>query len=54
MASLRTRIYQAARLLGDVQAVSSGSPERIARRAKNHIVGRLLARVGFWRRLWGG
>jgi hypothetical protein len=45
-------LYRAARLSRDVEAVSSGNPERIARRARNKVVGRTLARLGFWRKLW--
>ncbi len=50
--SLRSSLYRSARLLGDVQAVASGNPKRITRRAKNKIVGRALGRSGFWRHLW--
>jgi len=50
--SLRSSLYRSARLLGDVQAVASGNPKRITRRAKNNIVGRALGRSGFWRFLW--
>ncbi len=42
--------YRAARTANDVDAVSSGKPERIARRARNKLVGRALRKVGFWRR----
>jgi len=35
-----------------VSAVASGHPKRIARRAKNIVVGRALSRAGFWRWLW--
>jgi hypothetical protein len=44
--------YRLARTSRDVEAISSGNPERIARRAKNKIVGRALGRLGFWRKLW--
>lgn len=50
--SLRSNLYRSARLLGDVQAVASGNPKRIERRAKNKLVGRALGRVGVWRFLW--
>jgi hypothetical protein len=50
--SLRSSLYLSARLLGDVQAVTSGNPKRITRRAKNKLVGRALGRSGFWRFLW--
>jgi hypothetical protein len=49
---LRSSLYRSARILGDVEAVASGDPKRITRRAKNKLVGRLLGRSGFWRRLW--
>lgn len=45
-------LFRAARTAADVQAVSSGDPERIMRRAKNKAIGRLLGRAGMWRRLW--
>jgi len=50
--SLRSQLYRSARLLGDVQAVESGDPKKIERRAKNKVAGRILARTGFWGRLW--
>jgi hypothetical protein len=49
---LRTFLYKSARTLGDVEAVASGDPKRITRRAKNKILGRALGRSGFWRTLW--
>jgi hypothetical protein len=50
--SLRGNLYRSARILGDIQAVASGNPKRIERRAKNKLVGRALGRSGFWRFLW--
>lgn len=38
-------LYAAARLSRDAKAVSSGSPEKVARRAKNKLVGRIAGRV---------
>lgn len=45
-------LFKTARITRDLEAVSSGKPKRIERRAKNRIVGRALARAGFWRWLW--
>jgi hypothetical protein len=50
--SLRSNLYRSARLLGDAQAIASGNPKRIERRAKNKLIGRALGRSGFWRFLW--
>jgi hypothetical protein len=50
--SLRGGLYRSARILGDMQAVASGNPKRIERRAKNKFVGRALGRSAFWRSLW--
>ena len=49
---LSRALFRAARISRDLEAVSSGKPRRIERRAKNRIVGRLLVRAGFWRWLW--
>ena len=51
---LVSNMYRAARLANDISVVASGDPRRIARRAKNKIIGRALARGGLWRLLWGG
>lgn len=45
-------LYRAARTANDVEAITSGKPERIARRAKNRLLGRLLGKAGVWRKLW--
>jgi muconolactone delta-isomerase len=50
--SLVSNLYRTARLANDLSTVASGNPHRIARRAKNKIVGRALARGGIWRMLW--
>lgn len=46
----RTRrgLYRGARVLGDVNAVLSGNPRTIAKRAANKVLGRILGR-GFLR-----
>jgi hypothetical protein len=53
---LSTLLYRAARVSRNVEAVErtaeTGNPKDVARRAKNKLVGRSLARLGFWRRLW--
>lgn len=48
-----SEMYRAARLANDVSVVASGNPHRIARRARNKIIGRAMARSGIWRLLWG-
>jgi hypothetical protein len=50
---LVSQLYRTARLANDVSTITSGNPHRIARRAKNKIVGRAMARAGLWRLLWG-
>jgi hypothetical protein len=52
MSRLRRMLYRDARLLGDAEALASGDPKRITRRAKNKLLGRTLGRSGFWRSLW--
>jgi hypothetical protein len=51
--SFVSEMYRAARLANDVSVLASGNPSRIARRARNKIVGRALGRSGLWRALWG-
>jgi hypothetical protein len=45
-------LYRAARISNNVSAIASGNPKRVARRARNIVVGRALGRAGIWRRLW--
>ena len=49
---LVSNLYRAARMANDVTTLASGNPHRIARRAKNKIIGRAAARAGVWRTLW--
>jgi hypothetical protein len=50
--SFSSQLFRAARVADDFEAVSSGKPKRVRRRAKNVVLGRTLGRAGFWRRLW--
>ena len=43
-------LYTLARTVNTISAIVRGRP---GTRAKNIVVGRTLARAGFWRRLWG-
>lgn len=45
-------LRRAARTSTDLEALASGDPKRIERRAVNKAKGRLLARAGVWRALW--
>jgi len=49
---LSRALFRAARISRDLEALSSGKPQRIERREKNKIGGRALAKVGSWRWLW--
>ncbi len=37
-------LYKLARLANDVETLSSGNPKRIARRAKNKMIGRKIVK----------
>lgn len=45
--------YKLTRIIRDIEVLSSGSGSKIVRRIKNKIIGRFLARIGFWKWLWG-
>jgi hypothetical protein len=49
--SVSRRLFRAARVSRNAEVLASGSPTKIARRAKNIALGRALARTGFWR-IW--
>jgi len=51
ISALRGALYGLARLLGDVQAASSGDPARIARRVARRAAGRAVGRL--FRRWFG-
>lgn len=45
-------LYRLARLWNDVKPCSRGGPTASPGWAKNKAAGRLLGRLGVWRRLW--
>lgn len=45
MRQLVSLLYRLARLLRDLEVLSSGNPRRIARRVRNKLLGRLLGRI---------
>jgi len=47
--SLTSQLYRVARMSADARAVRRG---RVGQRVVNHAKGRILARTGFWSRLW--
>ncbi len=47
-----SEMHHVAPTTNTVSALLSGNPKRIARRGKNVMLGRALARGGFWQRLW--
>ena len=48
----RRSLYRAASILGDIDAIASGSPKRMARRLYNKSLWKIVARIaslGMWR-----
>lgn len=54
MARLTSQLYKLARTVNTLGALTSGDSRRAGRRVKNLALGRMMARGGFWRWLWGG
>jgi hypothetical protein len=48
--NITSALFKMARMAADVSSLSSG--DKMVRRGKNKIVGRMLGKVGFWRGLW--
>ena len=42
---IRSVLYKTAKLLGDVQAISSGSPKKVAKRAGRRVAGKGTGRM---------
>ena len=49
MSKIVSNLYRLARAANDISVLASGDPKRIAWRAKNKIVGRILGRIGVWK-----
>jgi len=49
---IASKLFRAARRVDNIEALASGDPTRLIRRGKNRVLGRVLAKAGFWRRLW--
>ncbi|MFN2555637.1 MAG: hypothetical protein ABR592_01985 [Nitriliruptorales bacterium] len=45
----RRASYRASAILGDVSAIASGKPSRIAKRLVNKVIGRKVVRRLWWR-----
>jgi hypothetical protein len=52
--SFVSQLCRAALPANNVSVLASRNPHRIARRAKNKVLARTLARGGFWGLLWDG
>lgn len=42
-------MYKAARTARDIEVLASGNSEKIMRRAKNKLIGRMLSKLKIWR-----
>jgi len=47
-----SKIYTYSKYARDIETLFTFDSKKIIRRIKNKIVGRLLARAGFWKMLW--
>jgi len=48
MSKTRGILYKMARILGDVEAVGSGRPKKMANRVKNKYIGKRLKNIWKW------
>jgi len=39
------KLYKTARIINDIETLASGDPKKIARRAKNKLLGKLLRKI---------
>lgn len=46
------KLYQIARTVNTIEALTSGDPKRMKRRLRNIVVGRLAARTGLLNKLF--
>jgi hypothetical protein len=52
LSRMTKRLTDAQKISRDADAITSGKPTHIVRRVKNRLVGRALAKAGFWKSLW--
>jgi hypothetical protein len=52
LSKLSRRLTKAQKISRDIDAITSGKPDRIARRVKNRLLGRALRRVGLFKWLF--
>ena len=50
---ISTKLWKTRKLSRNIEVLLSGDSTKIFRRFKNILVGRTLARMGFWKWLWG-